>query len=53
MMRMITEVPVYFPAMEYCGDNAAMIAAAGYFKYQKTKTSNGLTINGNSRLTLQ
>ncbi|MCK7486753.1 MAG: tRNA (adenosine(37)-N6)-threonylcarbamoyltransferase complex transferase subunit TsaD [Bacillus subtilis] len=53
MTHTITGVPVDFPAMEYCGDNAAMIAAAGYFKYQKTNQSNGLTINGNSRLTLQ
>ncbi len=25
----------YFPALEYCTDNAAMIAMAGYYKYQK------------------
>ncbi|MES2780907.1 MAG: tRNA (adenosine(37)-N6)-threonylcarbamoyltransferase complex transferase subunit TsaD [Bacteroidota bacterium] len=26
---------VFIPAFEYCTDNAAMIAMAGYFKYQK------------------
>ena len=26
---------VHFPEMEYCTDNAAMIAITGYFKYQK------------------
>ena len=27
------------PALEYSGDNAAMIAAAGYFRYQKMTAS--------------
>jgi len=26
-------LPVYFPELKYCGDNAAMIAALGYFEY--------------------
>lgn len=53
MQAMISQVPVYFPAMEYCTDNAAMIAVAGYFKYLKTAKTSGLMLNGNSRLTLE
>lgn len=53
MIATITEVPVYFPAMKYCTDNAAMIAAAGYFKYNKTGTPDDLYLNGDSRLALQ
>lgn len=26
-------IPLFLPKKEYCGDNAAMIAAAGYFEY--------------------
>ncbi|MEA5050384.1 MAG: tRNA (adenosine(37)-N6)-threonylcarbamoyltransferase complex transferase subunit TsaD [Oscillospiraceae bacterium] len=26
-------IPLYLPAARYCGDNAAMIAAAGYYEY--------------------
>ena len=29
----------YIPRMEYCTDNAAMIALAGYFKYGKGEFS--------------
>lgn len=29
------ELPVYFPELKYCGDNAAMIAALGYFEFQE------------------
>ena len=29
-----------FPNMEYCTDNAAMIAMAGYIKYKNNKSSN-------------
>ncbi|MFH0993817.1 MAG: tRNA (adenosine(37)-N6)-threonylcarbamoyltransferase complex transferase subunit TsaD [bacterium] len=53
MLATITTVPVYFPAMKYCTDNAAMIAAAGYFKYVKTGTASDLYLNGDSRLALQ
>lgn len=52
MLANMNFVPTYFPALEYCGDNAAMIAAAGYFKYQRTQRSDGLSLNGNPRLTL-
>ncbi|MDD3865452.1 MAG: tRNA (adenosine(37)-N6)-threonylcarbamoyltransferase complex transferase subunit TsaD [Candidatus Izemoplasmatales bacterium] len=48
----ITEIPVCFPSMGYCTDNAAMIAVAGFFKYQTLKAADDYTINGNSRLEL-
>ncbi|HOO43470.1 MAG TPA: tRNA (adenosine(37)-N6)-threonylcarbamoyltransferase complex transferase subunit TsaD [Bacillota bacterium] len=50
MRNRITEVPVYFPKMAYCTDNAAMISVAGYFKYQKQKKYDDLMLNGSSRL---
>ena len=28
-------LPLYYPEKRYCGDNAVMIAAAGYFEYIK------------------
>ena len=28
-----TEFPVYIPALTFCTDNAAMVAAAGYYRY--------------------
>lgn len=52
MAEMVTEVPVYFPAIQYCTDNAAMIAIAGYFKYQKHPVSDLMDLNGSSRLDL-
>jgi len=53
MVERITFVPVYFPSMQYCTDNAAMIAAAGYFKYQKTQTPSDFYLNADSRLVLK
>ncbi len=53
IIRDITSVPVYFPSMAYCTDNAAMIAVAGYFKYRKTGKADDYTINGDSRLELK
>jgi N6-L-threonylcarbamoyladenine synthase len=53
IVKEITDVPVFFPSMGYCTDNAAMIAVAGYFKFQKTQKADDYTINGNSRLDLK
>ncbi len=48
----ITDMPVFFPAIEYCTDNAAMIAVAGYFKYKKKGHGDGFMLNGSSRMDL-
>ena len=53
MKLKITDIPVYFPKMQYCTDNAAMIGAAGYFQYKKYGKSDSLYINGYSRLDLE
>jgi N6-L-threonylcarbamoyladenine synthase len=52
MKERITDVPVYFPKMKYCTDNAAMISIAGYHKYKKLKKYDDLMLNGSSRLNL-
>lgn len=52
MSERILDIPVYFPSMKYCTDNAAMISIAGYHKYQKTKHVGDLMLNGSSRLNL-
>ncbi len=52
MKERITDIPVYFPKMAYCTDNAAMISIAGYYKYQKEQKVDDLMLNGSSRLDL-
>jgi len=52
MMAEITSVPVYFPHIQYCTDNAAMIAVSGTFKFQKQKHADNYYLNGSSRLDL-
>jgi N6-L-threonylcarbamoyladenine synthase len=47
------ETPVFIPDLAYTGDNAAMIAVAGYFAHQKEKapaTWRGVTMDANLRL---
>ncbi len=51
MLALVTDIPVYFPSIKYCTDNAAMIGVAGYFKYKKFKETSDMTLNGDSRLT--
>ena len=53
LSQRIQTVPVYFPGLSYCTDNAAMIGAAGFFQYQKHGSDEGLLINGYSRLALE
>jgi N6-L-threonylcarbamoyladenine synthase len=54
MKERILDIPVYFPKMAYCTDNAAMIAAAGYFQYiRNNKKADDLMLNGQSRLNLE
>ena len=36
---------VYLPALKFCGDNGAMIAAQGYYQYMAGHTA-GLDLNG-------
>ena len=41
-----------FPDIKYCTDNAAMIAAAGYFAYQKGRVAD-LSLNAYSNMELK
>ncbi len=50
MQEKIKDIPVHFPKMSYCTDNAAMISVAGYYKYIKQKSADDLMLNGSSRL---
>ena len=52
MKEQITDIPVHFPKMAYCTDNAAMISVAGYFKYLKQQHGDDLMLNGSSRLNI-
>jgi N6-L-threonylcarbamoyladenine synthase len=52
MQDNIKDIPVFFPSIKYCTDNAAMIAVSGYFKYQKYHKADNYMLNGSSRLSL-
>ncbi len=52
MKENITDIPVLFPNMKYCTDNAAMISIAGYHKFMKENQVDDLMLNGSSRLNL-
>jgi N6-L-threonylcarbamoyladenine synthase len=45
------DVPLLLPALEYCGDNGAMIAAAGHSRLESNLTG-GMDTTPNSRLAL-
>lgn len=48
-----TQLPVRIPPLDLCTDNAAMIAAAGYFRYQRGQFADfGLDVMPNLPLTL-
>lgn len=49
----INKIPVFFPAMKYCTDNAAMIGVAGYYQFKKYGKADNLMLNGSSRLNLK
>ena len=43
---------IYFPKLEYCTDNAAMIASAGYYNYLAENIAD-LSLNAVANLTLE
>lgn len=43
---------VYMPELRYCGDNAAMIAAQGYYEYQAGHTA-GMELNAEAQRTIE
>ena len=47
-------IKVNYPSMEYCTDNAAMIAEAAYYKlkYNKEPIFADLTLNGRATLNI-
>ena len=47
-----TDILVSIPPFKYCTDNAAMIAAAGYYQYNTFKETRKLDINGLADLEL-
>ena len=51
LLTMDSQRDIFFPPMEYCTDNAAMIAMAGYEKL-KVGTHSPLTLNANPNLAL-
>ena len=44
---------ICIPSIKYCTDNAAMIAAAGYYQYQVDKTLADYTLNADASLELE
>lgn len=55
--RFASETPqgleVCIPSIKYCTDNAAMIAVAGYYQYQKSKIFDDLSLNAYASLELE
>ncbi len=49
------EIEVFYPKMEFCTDNAAMIAAAAYYKlkYSKGNVFADLNLNGKATLSIE
>lgn len=43
---------ICIPSIKYCTDNAVMIAAAGYYRYQKNNTLDKLDLNADASLEL-
>lgn len=54
--RFLSENPgfeICIPSIRYCTDNAAMIAVAGYYQYQKFKKADDLSLNAYASLDLE
>ncbi len=52
MQNAVANVEVCIPSIKYCTDNAAMIAVAGYYQYQKYGANDDLTLNASASLEL-
>lgn len=46
-------IKAYIPDLEYCTDNAAMIAMAGYYNYLAGKYTNDLSLNAKASLNIE
>lgn len=54
--RIYKEIPnieIIMPSLDYCTDNAAMIAAAAYYQYQKKGALPNYLLGGSSGLTIE
>jgi N6-L-threonylcarbamoyladenine synthase len=52
MKKYLSPIPVFFPFLEFTGDNAAMIAAAGYFRAQRKEFVDPLKLSADPNLRL-
>jgi len=46
-------IEIYLPDLKYCTDNAAMITAAGIFKYREGKFTNDLSLNAKASMNIE
>lgn len=46
-------IEIYLPEMKYCTDNAAMITAAGIFKFREGKFTNDLSLNAKASMNIE
>ncbi len=46
-------IDIYLPEMKYCTDNAAMITAAGIFKFREGNFTNDLSLNAKASMNIE